>query len=386
MSKHRTLSHSARETFKGCNKAYFYQREMRLEPLEKKKSLRMGTAFGGCIEHRDPERAAEGYFEGVAMADRLMDHDAIVEIAQVQLLAELYCERYPDHQKYDVVEHEVEFRHPILGHGFLDGVFEINGERIGMEGKLLQKGLFWNDAARQALAIDDQVTAYFAAMREIGRPLDKLLYRVAFKPGIKPDSRKKYPDGRKGERLDDYLARLRARIEAEPDYAFEQHELYRTDDQIDRFLEECGDVNAQVRLARRRGAWPKNTKNCTAFGGCAFLPVCREETGLEDRFRIKPKPAPPMRMPRIGKVQKLALLVMGDAFTEWVELEDLGKQVYDQTPSSIHKAVTALVARNFLERIGEEGDDPLTRRAYRLTNTGKQVVELLRTAASDPAG
>ena len=122
--RHRTLSHSARETFKGCARQFSFSRELRLEPLEKKKSLRMGTAFGLCIEHRDPERAYEGYWENIPLHERIMDREAQLEIAQVKLLAELYCERYPEQQTYDVVEHEVEFNSKILGKGYLDGVFE----------------------------------------------------------------------------------------------------------------------------------------------------------------------------------------------------------------------------------------------------------------------
>lgn len=349
----------------------------------------MGTAFGLCVEHRDPDRAHEGYFDGVPLHERILDRESELEIAQVRLLAELYCERYKDHQRYDVVEHEVEFKSEILGHGFLDGVFEARccGDvgrcgpdcttyspgRVGMEGKLLTKGLWWNDTSRRVLAIDDQVTAYFAAMREIGRPLDKLLYRVTFKPGITQNSKTK-------ETLDDYLKRLRERIELDPSYAFEEHELYRTDEQLDRFLEECADVNEQVKLARKRGAFPKNTKQCTAFGGCVFLGICREEPDALDHFRIRPLPAPKPKLPRLGKVQKAVLLALGGAFTSTVTLAALHKQVPHAT-DSVTAAVKALVSRGLIDtETWMDGDTERT--DLEASGAGLEVIDLLRGASA----
>lgn len=380
--RHKAVSHSAREQFKGCNKSYFFQRVMRLEPLQKKTSLRMGTAFGLCVEHRDPERAYEGYWDGTPLHERIQDRQAELEIAQVKLLAELYCERYQDHQTYDHVEHETEFKSKVLGHGFLDGVFErpkidnnhglsnfqntiYRTERVGMEGKLLQKGLFWNETSRLVLAIDDQVTAYFAAMREIGRPLDKLLYRVTFKPGITQNSKI-------NETLPQYLERLRKRIADDPSYAFEDHVLYRTDAQLDRFLEECNDVNQQIKLATRSGAWPKSTKNCTAFGGCVFLPVCREEPSAPSLYRVRPEPVKP-KLPRLGKVQKAVLLALGDAFISPTSTPALAKRVaYEQ--GSVASALKSLQDRGFIADDGViEGET-----YWDVMPEGRQVVKLLR--------
>jgi hypothetical protein len=385
-TRHRPLSHSAREDYKSCPKKFAYGRELRLEPVEKKKSLRMGTAFGLCVEHRDPERAADGYFEGVPLHEQILDHEAQVEIAQVKLLAELYCERYPDHQTYDVVEHEVEFKSAVLGHGFLDGVFEVHdrvpghppelGERVGMEGKLLTRGIWWNDTARKVLAIDDQVNAYFAAMREIGRPLDRLLYRVTFKPGIGVDSRKvNKVTGRKGETIPEYIERLRGRIASDPSYAFEEHELYRSDEQIDRFLEECDEVNEHVKLSRRRGAWPQNTKACTMFGGCTFLPLCRGEVGATDLYRVRPEPTPPPKLPRLGKVQREALLVLADSFTDGLgtPIVDIAKQL-GRGAMQTHGTLQTLVKRELATRHDPEQGDTL----YDLTDEGRRIAELLR--------
>ena len=479
---------------------------MRMEPVEKKSSLKMGIAFSEALEHRDPSRTAEGYWRDTPLHDRIMDRTAETEIAQVELLSALYLERYAD----DVAPGriwtpEFEFKSDLLGRGFLDAIIEesngregscpvhgqgvsmpghgmlamdggseqsgvpglldrgasegeagapgfvraphgsadtghahspsvlhaavrepgapatgdASGERagldegcvsarprvdgrehvpgarapgvpdlqqgegasspscscrrtIGVENKLLGS-FFWNDSSRKVLAFDDQVTAYFAACREYGTPLDKMLYRVTKKPSIKPDSRK-------GESIPDYIKRLTERIEADPSYAFEQHELYRTDAQLDEFLEECAEVNEHVKLSRRREAWPKSTKACTMFGGCSFLPVCRNEVGLEDQFRIRPLPAPKPKLPRLGKVQKAVLLALGDAFTSTVTLAALHKEVPHAT-DSVTAAVKALVSRGLIDtETWMDGDTERT--DLEASGAGLEVIDLLRGASA----
>lgn len=391
--RHTPLSHSARETWKQCPRKFHFQYNMRMEPVEKKSSLKMGIAFSEALEHRDPSRTAEGYWRDTPLHDRIMDRTAETEIAQVELLSELYLERYAD----DVAPGriwtpEFEFKSELLGRGFLDAIIEesngregscpVHGEgqrepgeipsspcncrrRIGCENKLLG-GFFWNDSSRKVLAFDDQVTAYFAACREYGTPLDKMLYRVTKKPSIKPDSRK-------GESIPDYIKRLTERIEADPSYAFEQHELYRTDQQLDEFLEECAEVNEHVKLSRRREAWPKSTKACTMFGGCSFLPVCRNEVGLEDQFRIRPLPAPKPKLPRLGKVQKAVLLALGDAFTSPIATSALAKQVAYAQPS-VASALKSLQDRGFIADDGViEGET-----YWDVMPEGRVVIDLLR--------
>lgn len=406
--RHRPLSHSARETYKSCARQFFLSRELRLEPIEKKTSLRMGTAFGTALEHRNPERAAEGYFEGVPADEQILDDTSRTEIAQVKLIAELYLDRY--RADFETPGNrwtpEFEFNDPIAGKGFLDGVVEQSMDptsaairerggvyaegmrpalRYGIETKLLTKGMFWNEVAIRALAIDDQVTAYFYAMRELGKPLDHLRYRVQFKPGIKPDGRIRNADGSKGEKLDAYIERLRARIEADPSYAFEEHILYRSDAQLDRFAEEAAEVNEHVKLSRRRQAWPQNSKSCTNFGGCAFLPLCRDDAGAATLYRErKPDPAP-LKLPRLGKVQRAVLLASADAFDEGVNLATLHQQV-SYAADSVTTAVKSLERRGLIAYWRAENRDTgevteLTD-CPALTPEGRAIAEALRVLAA----
>lgn len=506
--KRKALSHSARESYQLCPRKHFFQYEMRLEPVEGKSSLRMGKAFSHALEYRDPARSIEGYWEGVPLHDRISDGKAELEIAQVELLAELYLARYAeDVAPGRIWTPEFEFKSKLLGHGFLDAIIEesngrestcpvhgevqglpghglldldgvphavrargdelrgeaeagappvvhalpgglrgagdrppvqepvvrepgspeaghaqgqhvargarpqdtlqvgarvhagehevpvqgddgqplVSGVRatcdgsvprkacscrrwIGCENKLLGS-FWWNDAARLTLAIDSQCSAYFAACREVGKPLDHMLFRVTKKPTIRPDSRKR-------ETLGDYLKRLRDRIEADPSATFEQHQLYRTEQQMDAFIEGIDDINAQVRLSRRKGAWPMSTKACTMFGGCSFLPICRDEP-VEGLYRERPLPEAKPKLPRLGKVQRAVLLALGDAFASPVALSALAKQVaYAQ--SSVASAVKSLQERGYIADDGViEGET-----YWDVMPEGREVIALLNEAGS----
>lgn len=231
---------------------------------------------------------------------------------------------------------------------------------------------WWNDAARKTLAIDLQVSAYFSALRELGKPLDHMLYRVTKKPTIKVDSRKK-------ETLSEYLLRLRDRIENDPGATFEEHVLYRTDAELDRFMEQAADVNAHVRLSRRSGAWPQSTKACTMFGGCVFLPICRGEVGATDEFRIKPEPVK-FKMPRLGKVQKAVLLAIDDAFV----MPNIAA-LHDQVPhatDSVTTAVKALVERGLVAEHVNPLADGTDVSCYDIPDDVMEVVQRLRPTPS----
>lgn len=299
--KHKPLSHSARSDYQTCPRKFYLGREQRLELADDKVSLRMGAGFTLALEHRDPERALEGY-KSKCSIPILAGSQEEIEVEQTKLMAELYLEHYGTEEG---LKREVKFYHDMLGKGFLDGIIECDQKagsaaivgggrpyRIGVEDKFLTAG-FWRTAEERRLAIDQQVTAYFAAMRDMGTPLDKLLYRVTFKPTIKPDYRK----GKDGN-LQGYLKRLRDKVKAEPDKAFKQYELYRSSADLDRFLEEAAEVNAQVKLSRRVGAWPRNTGACTMYGSCVFLDICRDDPGIEHKYRVRPE------LPKLTKAGK----------------------------------------------------------------------------------
>lgn len=262
-----------------CNRRYYYEYVERLEldaPVGA--ALRMGRAFANTLEHRDLEHVAASYSEydlSPAME---------VEIVQVEELARAYFQRYTEWEPG--TEREVEFNSPLLGRGFLDGVITTGNGRIAVEDKLISK-YHWTEASERALRIEMQTIAYFAAMREAGTPLTKLMRRATFKPTITQRTK------RQPETLSEYRKRLADDIAGEPNKYFKCYDLYRSDAELDAFIDQVAVINAQIGTSEHasevieQAAYPQNTHACSSFGGCAFLDLCRDGELALPKYRIK---------------------------------------------------------------------------------------------------
>jgi len=140
-----------------------------------------------------------------------------------------------------------------------------------------------------------------------------------------------------------------------------------------------------VKLSRRRQAWPQNSKSCTNFGGCAFLPLCRDDAGAATLYRErKPDPAP-LKLPRLGKVQRAVLRASADAFDEGVNLATLHQQV-PYAADSVTTSVKSLERRGLIAyRRAEDRDTGEVTELTdcpALTPEGRAIAEALRVLAA----
>lgn len=333
-------SHSTRAVFKACKRKAMFEGELRLEPKVQGAGRRMGKAFAKALELGVPGVVDELYgivrgftatgVVGMENAPQESVNDVLLEAGKVRLLAAGYLDHYRHHDTAPgrTLTPEVRFDSDVVGTGFLDAVIEDSaGGRIGIETKLLSKG-FWRGSDEKRLGLDDQITAYHFGMREAGTPLDKLLYRVIFKPGI--DRRTK----RQPETVDEYLTRLADDIAAEPAKYFVQYDLYRSDDQLDEFAAEVDDVRREYERAKKRGAWPRSTERCSDYGGCGFLDLCRGVPGAMDALRVKPIR---LRGQALQALQALQLSMAGDEGTPTGDIAKMVGRPTDATGYQLRK-------------------------------------------------
>lgn len=306
-------SHTTRQTFLSCPRKFYLGKMLRFERDRDTSGLRMGRTMADALEAaaigKDASYAVnialasiqstyKDAIESAAELGRATEIDRLkLEQVQLEVIVPAYIDKY--HQSllaearsrgHNVVltQREVEFDDPILGTGRLDAIVNVAGRRVGLEDKLLTPG-FWREANERQLRINAQVTAYFAAMREAGNPLDELRYRATFKPSIKPNSRT-------GETLEEYRKRLTDRVRNEEGYTFREYQLYRTDEELDAFVRRVEAVNRAINRSKRdvkqygEAAFPANFGNaCTEFGECEFLELCIHGPSAAG-YRIKPKP------------------------------------------------------------------------------------------------
>lgn len=224
---------------------------------------------------------------------------------------------------------------------------------VGVENKCLSKA-FWRRADEQRLHIDLQVTAYFCAAREAGVPLDRMLYRTTFKPGI--DRRM----SRNPETIDQYLERLAADIRERPDYYEAEYELYRSEQDMDEFLAEVDEIDSEIKRSRKRGAWARSTERCADYGGCPFLSLCRGVPDAIEAYNVKPAPIPQ----RAQRVLDTLAESVSEAFnpTEGTRIPELVGQT-GLAPAAVTYELRRLIDLELVERV--------SRGCYATTQSGR---------------
>ncbi len=151
------------------------------------------------------------------------------------------------------------------------------------------------------LQMDHQLSIYFIGAESLGWPPDGALYDVVVKPGLRPyqatpeESRKYKKDGTlyanqrtADETVDEYRARVRAAIEAEPDRYYQRREVPRIESQLAEFLADAWAQGRDMREAHLERRAPRNPDACHNMGRCAFWEVCSAGVDPADhptRFR-----------------------------------------------------------------------------------------------------
>ena len=171
------------------------------------------------------------------------------------------------------------------------------------------------------LTLASQLSTYMALARSLGYEPRKILYDVLGKPGIRPSGvpiiedgakvvldangvRVRTKDGKKWretasaadgyvlqtrpETVDEFRERLRAVIVEKVDELFRRADVVRLADEERDAAFDSWQTAANVREGRNAGRFPRNSDACIRYGSpCTFLPVCANETSLDDPTRYR---------------------------------------------------------------------------------------------------
>lgn len=370
-------SHTQRMEFMRCRRRWYYGYILGIEPEQDLDSLRMGRAFAICTEHGDANAADVSFDIALGQAKSQEEvNSLLLQRVQVQTLAAGYLARYPAPTHPVELEREVAINDPLLGRGRLDGVatwwadaYDPEGnrymeaaQRVGIEDKLLTLA-FWRSVDERALAYDPQVSAYFLGMRNAGTPLDKLEYRVTFKPGIKPSSREKVREDYTPQGLANYAARLRKKMAEEPEKFYRRYELYRSDEQLAEFEAEVKRIDADMKRSRLEytrskdlGTMYRNKQACSMYGGCMFQDIC--DLGPQALVNYRKKPERPGSQLQVDVLEAVARAFAPPQAGEVATILSVN-------PRSVPAALKALERRDLVVR--GEGD------TWTVTPTGARL-------------
>lgn len=318
------LTHSRKQSFQQCRRAHWFSYELGIRREVDAKALRMGSAYHNGLEvlanGHELETALEcASLSYAAAPDNFDDWEWKIEEMTVRALLSGYFWRWMDsgiryicaEQKFNLKIKHPKTQRSVTGWewaGKIDAIVELVDLRLAVkENKLLSESLDSDSDLYRRLQIDSQISGYIVAAREMGYPVDTVLYDVTRKPTIKPtdiplldqDGLKVVLD-RTGTRVltkqgkprqtadtelgyvvvsrkmtpDEWGEKIVADIGERPDYYYARREIPRLDKDLEEWKAEMYEVQRTISEAQKYNRWfktvSKNTcDHCPYFGLCS---------------------------------------------------------------------------------------------------------------------
>jgi hypothetical protein len=290
---------------KTCLRKHYFEYELGLRKLDTGTPLRVGSAFHLALETADQHSISDAI---TAVRDNyasppewVTDLDAwLVEREMVERLFLGHTWRWQD-ETFEVVATEQAFDLPLInpdtGHasknwrmaGKIDRIVRMADGRLAVqEYKTTSEAIDTASDYWQRLRLDQQISMYVVAARDLGHDVDTVIYDVTRKPTIRPKKPVKadvakwpayYGETMVGEVPEResptmYGSRLSADIESRPDYYFARREIPRLESDLDEFRYELWQQAKQLREAQLHGRWFRNTQSCSKPYRCTYFDIC----------------------------------------------------------------------------------------------------------------
>jgi len=332
------LTHSRTQSFKQCRRAHYYAYELGIRKQTDAKALRMGTAYHAGLETlaitNDLDAALNAASECYkAPPDEFDSWEWEIEETTVRAMLSGYAWRWGESGiKHLATERKFNLRikNPATNRsvpgwewsGKIDGVVTLADGRMAVkENKLLSDSLDSDEDLWRRLQIDSQISGYIIAARELGFPVDTILYDVTRKPTISPtnvpilddDGRKVVIDqagnrvltkkGKPRQTADSKLGyvlvtrrmtpeewgeKIVADIGERPDYYYARREIPRLDKDLEEWQAEMYEVQRTISEAQKSGRWFKTVNNVRMRRRRVIGHLALTFASRMDRARLRP--------------------------------------------------------------------------------------------------
>ena len=286
------LSHSRASCFRACPRKHYLAYELGLRPMDKSLALKVGAAFHEAHEAIDRDQDVEQ-----AIAAHVEDlHD----LAMVAAMLDGHLRRWMD-DRFEVVATELPFDmalvNPATGRpspvwrlaGKIDRIVRLRDGRLAlMERKTTSQDFSPGGDYWVKLHLDQQLSIYILAAREMGYDIATVLYDVTRRPALRPlkatpeDKRKYKANGvlyanqrDRDETPEEFAARIAADIAAKPDHYFARIEIARLEQDLDGCRSEIWMQQLTIRAMQRAGHWFRNPGSCFTPFPCDYLTICQ---------------------------------------------------------------------------------------------------------------
>ena len=291
------------KTFKRCQRLHFYLYEEGIDSADKPLALSFGSGTHTALEYYWLNHRVMPDIEDLCTSEIGVD-DSIKMHAMIH-----GYDLFWGHDEWETVACELEFSLPLKNPDSTGkSRTYVLGGKIDAIATHKETGLMWliehktasGDVSEgsqywQRLALDEQISIYLYAAREMGFPVVGCQYDVLRKPSDKikatPISKRKYKkDGSlyknqrsEDESEDEYRARLFEEIGSNPNKYYVRGEVIRLDEEIEEFMTDLWFQSQMISEYRRRGLHPKNSQACfDYFRACKFFDLCCKTSNIED--------------------------------------------------------------------------------------------------------
>jgi len=311
------LTHSRLSTFRACPRRHFLRYEVGLVPEDEERALRIGTAYHAAHEAMDLGRDPEAAITALGTLDA---HDA----AMVAAMLVVHRQRWEGHA-LEVVATELQFELPLVNPdtgsatpvwriaGKIDRIYRLADGRLCVQDyKTTTEDISPGSDYWLRLSLDQQMSIYVLAARELGHDVQTILYDVTTRPLHKPqratpvEERKytqrasKLADGtvrpvgslhadqrETDETPEEFAARVATMMRRDPDRYFARHEIARLDRDLKETRGEIWSQQLAMREAQRSGRWYRNPGACVSPYRCQYLSICQtfDGNGVPSGFR-----------------------------------------------------------------------------------------------------
>jgi len=297
MSGQDLLTASRLSTFRECNRKHDLKYRQGFRPVRDGDALRFGSLIHLGLEawwKSDRAHRLEN-----ALAAVQLESDEIDRIKAEELLIG-YDARWGAEIFDEIIAVEEQFEAPLLNPetwqpsrtyrlaGRVDVLVRRNGRVAVLEHKTTSEAIESDaDHYWQRLAMDPQLSLYVIGAESLGHAVDECIYDVLKKPSIRLkkatpiEERKFKKDGTLyanqrefDETPEEFRARLRAEIEADPFRYFQRRDVPRMNSQIEAFLFDAWATARNIREQEIAARAPHNPDACWRFGMCPFWNVC----------------------------------------------------------------------------------------------------------------
>lgn len=270
------------QTFLECREKFYLREMLCMTSRIRKSYFDIGSAFHAGVaswkKNSDTTLAlskADKFLEYLEPSTQEEYDEIQIDRATVTAMLMGYFERYKDSaskRNYIHIERKIasSLDAKIKISGIPDAVFKDNN-------------FYWLDEEKtagqigesyiNALPLDFQITFYFdLVQRFLRKKLAGVCYRVTRTPSIRR---------KKGQSLNAFCNELSNDYISRPDFYFFEEQLFRTQNDLQRFEENLKFQIADILRCIKEKRWYPNTKNCSKFK-CEFIRYCSNPT--QDSF------------------------------------------------------------------------------------------------------